>query len=220
MKTTARLLFPAAASAVALSLLSACASVGSSTGGFESAIAGVADSAIPCVVHIDVSGGDMESAPSDAPQGTAPDSPRTYSHTLMRALGSGILIDAKGYIITNNHVVENAQIITVHFFDGTERNAVVVGTDRVTDIAVIKVDGTGRAQAATFGDSDRLKVGEWVVAIGSPRGLDWTVTAGYRQRNPPHEYRGPCAGGARGFHPDRLRHQSRQQRRPSAQPQG
>ena len=68
--------------------------------------------------------------------------------------------------------------ISVHFFDGTERTAEIVGTDRITDIAVIKVNGTGRARAATFGDSNRLKVGEWVVAIGSPRGLDWTVTAG------------------------------------------
>ena len=96
----------------------------------------------------------------------------------MRALGSGILISAEGYIITNNHVVENAQTITVHFFDGTEKTAAVVGTDRVTDIAVIKVDGTGKGLAAKFGDSDRLRVGQWVVAIGSPRGLDWTVTAG------------------------------------------
>ena len=178
MKTTARLFLPAAASALALSLLSGCASTGPSAGGFENAIAGVANSAIPGVVHIDVSGGDMARAPSEAPSDTAPDSPPTTPRPSMRALGSGILISADGYIITNNHVVENAQIITVHFFDGTERNAVVVGTDRVTDIAVIKVDGTGRARAARFGDSDGLRVGEWVVAIGSPRGLDWTVTAG------------------------------------------
>ncbi|MGO9309626.1 MAG: trypsin-like peptidase domain-containing protein [Spirochaetia bacterium] len=131
---------------------------------FENAISSVADAAIPCVVHIDVLGGGQ--------------SPPTVTRLPTRALGSGILISPQGYIITNNHVVENAQAITVHFFDGTERIAEIVGTDRVTDIAVIKVNGTGRARAATFGDSDRLRVGEWVVAIGSPRGLDWTVTAG------------------------------------------
>ena len=85
----------------------------------------------------------------------------------MRALGSGILISAEGYIITNNHVVENAQTITVHFFDGTETTAAVVGTDRVTDIAVIKVDGTGKGLAAKFGDSDKVRVGSgsWQSAL-------------------------------------------------------
>jgi S1-C subfamily serine protease len=96
----------------------------------------------------------------------------------MRALGSGIVMDSAGDIITNNHVVENADSITVHFHDGTQHPARLVGSDRFTDIAVIKVDGIGGARVARFGDSDRLRVGEWVVAIGSPRGLDWTVTAG------------------------------------------
>ncbi len=159
------------ASVLVLFCLFACASVGSAVknpapdpGSFENAISSVADIAIPCVVHIDVSGSGQSRS--------------TISRPPTRALGSGILISPQGYIITNNHVVQNAQSITVHFFDGTEQTASIVGTDRITDIAVIKVSGTGRARAATFGDSDRLKVGEWVVAIGSPRGLDWTVTAG------------------------------------------
>ncbi|MFI5368605.1 MAG: trypsin-like peptidase domain-containing protein [Spirochaetia bacterium] len=170
VKGSARVLSAAAASMCILCCLCSCASIGISgrnslpdVGGFENAISSVADSAIPCVVHIDVSGAALERSPSRPP---------------MRALGSGILISEEGYIITNNHVVQNAQTITVHFFDGTERIAAVVGTDRITDIAVIKVEGTGKGLAAKFGDSDRLKVGEWVVAIGSPRGLDWTVTAG------------------------------------------
>ena len=115
---------------------------------------------------------------STAPVDSSPDSSLTTARPPIRALGSGIIISAEGYIITNNHVVENAQTIVVHFFDGTQKTATVVGTDRDTDIAVIKVDGTGKGQAAKFGDSDRLRVGQWVVAIGSPRGLDWTVTAG------------------------------------------
>ena len=73
--------------------------------------------------------------------------------------------------------MENADTITVHFYDGTERPGRLVGSDRLTDIAVIKVDGIPRVRVAQLGGSDSLRVGEWVVAIGSPRGLDWTVTA-------------------------------------------
>jgi serine protease Do len=147
-------------------------------GDFENAISSVADSAIPSVVHIDVSGDGQTRIGSTAPVDPSPDSPLTLARQPTRALGSGILISAEGYIITNNHVVRNAQTIVVHFFDGTQKSAAIVGTDRDTDIAVIKVDGTGKGQAARFGDSDKLRVGQWVVAIGSPRGLDWTVTAG------------------------------------------
>ena len=104
--------------------------------------------------------------------------------------------------------MENSQSIIVHFFDGTEKNADVVGVDRMTDIAVIRVNGIGRARVATLGDSDRLRVGEWVVAIGSPRGLNWTVTAGIVSAT--HRLNvGMDAHRPLGFHPDRLLHQSR-----------
>jgi serine protease Do len=129
-------------------------------------------------VHIDVSGTTLEQVPRLGPFGLFSGAPQGISKVPMRALGSGILVSPDGLIVTNNHVVENADAITVHFFDGTERPARLVGSDRFTDIAVLKVDGTGSARVARLGDSDALRVGEWVVAIGSPRGLDWTVTAG------------------------------------------
>jgi serine protease Do len=96
-----------------------------------------------------------------------------------RGLGSGFVIDAKGLILTNNHVVENAEKITVKFSDEREFSAKVVGRDTKTDIAVIQItDGKGSFPVAPLGDSSSLKVGEWVVAMGSPFGLDNTLTAG------------------------------------------
>jgi serine protease Do len=145
---------------------------------FQDAIAAVSDSALPCVVHIDVSGTTLEQVPRLGPFGLFSGAPQGISKVPMRALGSGILVSPDGIIVTNNHVVENADTITVHFYDGTRRPARLVGSDRFTDIAVLKVEGTGSARVARMGDSDALRVGEWVVAIGSPRGLDWTVTAG------------------------------------------
>ena len=146
--------------------------------GFQDAIAAVADAALPCVVHIDVSGTALKQVPTIGPFGGFSDMPQGISKVPMRALGSGILITAEGDILTNNHVVEDADSITVHFYDGTSRPARVIGSDPFTDVAVIKVEGVGSSRVARLGDSDSLRVGEWVVAIGSPRGLDWTVTAG------------------------------------------
>ncbi|MGO9411024.1 MAG: trypsin-like peptidase domain-containing protein [Spirochaetia bacterium] len=145
---------------------------------FQDAIAAVSQSALPCVVHIEVSGTTLRQVPRIGPFGLFSDSPQGISKVPLRALGSGILVSPDGHIVTNNHVVENADTITVHFYDGTERPGRLVGSDRLTDIAVIKVDGIPRVRVARLGDSDSLRVGEWVVAIGSPRGLDWTVTAG------------------------------------------
>ncbi len=93
-------------------------------------------------------------------------------------LGSGFIIDKGGYIVTNNHVVANANTIKVILKDDTEYNAEIVGLDPVTDIALIKVDAKGNLPAVSMGSSDNLKVGEWVAAIGSPFGLEHTVTAG------------------------------------------
>jgi serine protease Do len=105
-------------------------------------------------------------------QGPGP-APRSES----RSLGSGFVISQDGYVLTNAHVVEGADEITVKFTDKREFKAKVIGADRRTDIALIKIDATG-LPAVRFGDPARLKVGEWVVAIGSPFGFENTVTAG------------------------------------------
>jgi serine protease Do len=94
-----------------------------------------------------------------------------------RSLGSGFIIAADGYILTNAHVVDAADEITVRLTDKREFKARVIGADKRTDIAVIKIDAAS-LPAVRFGDPNRLKVGEWVVAIGSPFGFDSTVTAG------------------------------------------
>jgi serine protease Do len=98
-----------------------------------------------------------------------------------RSLGSGVIVDPKGYIITNRHVVEKADRIRVRFQDdapGVQHDAKVVGTDQETDLAVIKVDIDHPLPAAKLGNSDSMQVGDWVLAVGSPFGLSETVTAG------------------------------------------
>lgn len=93
------------------------------------------------------------------------------------AAGSGFIISDDGYILTNNHVVADADEVIVSLHDQREFKAEIVGTDDATDIALLKIDG-GDLTAAELGDSDGLESGEWVLAIGSPFGLDHTVTAG------------------------------------------
>ncbi|HZP24467.1 MAG TPA: Do family serine endopeptidase [Terriglobales bacterium] len=98
-----------------------------------------------------------------------------------RSLGSGVIVDSKGYILTNNHVVEKADRIRVNLMGDPETvtyNATVIGTDPETDLAVIKIDAKKPLPAAKLGNSDSMNVGDWVLAIGSPFGLNETVTAG------------------------------------------
>ncbi|MDP7417207.1 MAG: trypsin-like peptidase domain-containing protein, partial [Desulfobacterales bacterium] len=95
-----------------------------------------------------------------------------------RSLGSGFVIDKKGFIVTNNHVIENADKIKVKLKDGKEFDAEIVGRDPNTDLALIKIESPNSLPVIELGDSNILKVGEWVVAIGSPFGLEHTVTAG------------------------------------------
>src|SRR5438132_929182 len=95
-----------------------------------------------------------------------------------RASGSGVIVDAKGYVLTNNHVIENAQDITVRLSDGRKFTAKLVGRDPKTDLAVLKVDAPALLPVAELGDSDQLRVGQWAIAIGNPFGLDRTVTVG------------------------------------------
>jgi serine protease Do len=94
-----------------------------------------------------------------------------------RGLGSGVVIDKRGYILTNNHVVEDADEVKVTFIDGKTVDGKVVGTDPKSDLAVVKVTGVD-VKAAKLGDSDKMQVGESVMAIGNPFGLDHTVTVG------------------------------------------
>jgi serine protease Do len=96
----------------------------------------------------------------------------------MNGVGSGFIIDKNGTILTNYHVVDGAQKIVVTLSDGKNYDAKVIGKDQKTDIAVIKIDAGHNLPEVTLGDSDRLEVGEWVMAIGNPFGLDHTVTSG------------------------------------------
>ncbi|MDQ6647591.1 MAG: Do family serine endopeptidase [Pseudomonadota bacterium] len=102
-------------------------------------------------------------------------SPEQQKHT---SLGSGFIISKDGYILTNNHVVDHADKVTVRLQDRRTLTAKVIGTDPTYDIALLKVDAGGDLPAVTIGDSHSLKPGQWVLAIGSPFGFDYTVTQG------------------------------------------
>ncbi len=94
------------------------------------------------------------------------------------ALGSGFIISEDGYIITNYHVIENAEVVNVVLFDNTEVEADIIGGDETTDVALIKIEPPFELDKVTFGDSDSIRVGDWVLAIGNPFGLGGSVTAG------------------------------------------
>ncbi len=96
----------------------------------------------------------------------------------VRAAGSGVIVDPRGYILTNNHVVENAAEIQVRLSDQRKFPARLVGRDPKTDLAVLKIDASRPLPVAELGDSDRLRIGQWAIAIGNPFGLDRTVTLG------------------------------------------
>ena len=104
------------------------------------------------------------------PRGSVP-SPR-------RSVGSGFIVDPSGYIVTNDHVVEDEDELTVKLSDGSEHRATVAGRDPKTDIALIKIDVDRKLPVVRLGDSAALEVGEWVLAIGNPFGLEHTVTSG------------------------------------------
>jgi serine protease Do len=94
------------------------------------------------------------------------------------ALGSGFVISEDGFIVTNNHVIEGADEITIEFFSGKKLEAKLVGTDPKTDIALLKVDAEGPLPFVTFGNSDLMRVGDWVMAMGNPLGQGFSVSAG------------------------------------------
>ena len=95
-----------------------------------------------------------------------------------RGVGSGFIISRQGYILTNNHVVEDADEIKVKLANGKEYDGKIIGRDPKTDLALVKIEGASDLQPLPMGNSDELKVGSWVVAVGSPFGLEQTVTAG------------------------------------------
>jgi serine protease Do len=152
----------------------------------STAIVQVAQQTIPAVVHIEVTQREEVTNPllpfEDDPFfqrffGIPKNMPKKFKREL-KGLGTGMVMDSKGHILTNNHVVGGATEIEVLLASGERYPARVVGTDPKTDLAVIKTSAKESLPYVTFGDSDRVKVGEWVVAIGHPRGLDQTVTQG------------------------------------------
>lgn len=163
----------------------------------SNAFAAAAKALRPSVVRIDVESGNPQAA--NRGRQTRPnlpgggDLPDIFKHFfdvepgdgpgggggVRRGTGSGVVIDSAGDVVTNRHVVENATKVTVTLSDGSEVPAKVVGTDARTDVAVVRLEKVPRGLVvARLGDSERLDVGEWVLAIGSPLGLEQTVTAG------------------------------------------
>lgn len=111
------------------------------------------------------------------PRAPSSKQPRPQERTVPRGIGSGFILSSDGYVLTNNHVVDNSNGIFVTMTSGKEYKAKVIGTDARTDIALLKIDAKD-LKPLPIGDSDKLKKGQWVLAIGSPFGLDSTVTAG------------------------------------------
>jgi len=110
-------------------------------------------------------------------QGQGP-GPSPAPERRMQSLGSGFIVDPAGYVVTNNHVIDGADEVTVTLQDNTTLKATIVGRDETGDIALLKVSSDKPLPFVSFGDSDRERVGDWVVAIGNPFGLGGTVTAG------------------------------------------
>lgn len=152
--------------------------------GVPSSFAEIAEKAEPFVVSIEAKGRVASVPPNGANR--APDTEDDVLDFLRRQtpqrpvyhVGSGFIVDRSGYIVTNNHVVAESARLTVKLDTGEEFTARVVGVDDETDLAVLKIDAGRDLPAARFGDSDKMKVGDWVLAIGSPFGLAKSVSAG------------------------------------------
>ncbi len=151
----------------------------------STAIVQIAKKNIPAVVHIEVTGQQEMAAPSLPFENDpffryffgVPKGPRKFKRET-KGLGTGMIIDGQGHILTNYHVVGGASKIDVTLSDGSKHTARLIGTDPKTDLAVVRITAKDRLPAITFGNSDKVEVGEWVIAIGHPRGLDQTVTQG------------------------------------------
>ncbi|MGJ7493964.1 DegQ family serine endoprotease [Variovorax sp. RT4R15] len=119
----------------------------------------------------------MPGVPRQGPRPNRPQQPQEEERERPRGVGSGFILTADGYVMTNAHVVEDASEVLVTLPDKREFKAKIVGADKRTDVAVVKIEGSG-LPAVKVGDISKLRVGEWVMAIGSPFGLENTVTAG------------------------------------------
>ena len=143
------------------------------------------------------------------------DSPQQQQPRTQESQGSGFIVTKDGYILTNNHVVDGADQVTVELLDHRSFKAKIIGHDPQTDVAVLKIDA-GDLPTIPLGDDSKTRVGEWALAIGNPFGLNFTVTAGIIKREgrapvPTHvAERRPVPHS--GFHPDRRRDQPRQLR--------
>jgi serine protease Do len=145
----------------------------------------------PAVVNISTEHRDTSRSEEGNPGGDPYQSPQDYHEPPARSLGSGFAINKSGYILTNDHMIENANRIMVSLKDGHQYRARLVGEDSVTDVALIKIDAPYPLPVAPLGNSDGLRVGEWVMAIGNPFGFDHTVTAGIvsaKRRSLPGNY--------------------------------
>jgi len=151
----------------------------------ESAFINVANRTLPTVVYIEVTESRVVENPLLPFQNNpffkrffgTPKMPKKFRQEV-KGLGSGVIMDAAGHILTNNHVAGGATKMEVTLADGSRLPAKLVGADPKTDLAVIKISAPGSLPHAVFGDSDKIRVGEWVVAIGAPRALEKTVTQG------------------------------------------
>ncbi len=147
----------------------------------QNAFVQIAKETVPTVVSIKVvSKGEGRNRPFDFFHFFGPDFEfKIPEPSPQEGMGSGVIITKDGYILTNNHVVEGGEkgSITVTLYDGREFKAKLIGRDKLTDLAVIKIDAND-LPVARFGNSDELQVGQWVLAIGNPLGLNLTVTAG------------------------------------------
>ncbi|HOJ12885.1 MAG TPA: Do family serine endopeptidase [Deltaproteobacteria bacterium] len=152
---------------------------------FRNVIVEVARKNIPAVVHIEVTQSQeianpfspFENDPFFRRFFNFPEGPRKFKREL-KGIGTGMIISEDGYILTNNHVVAGASQLQVILSNGRQFGAKIVGADPKTDLAVIRINADEKLPTVVFGDSDNVQVGEWVVAIGHPRGLDQTVTQG------------------------------------------
>ncbi|NOT39466.1 MAG: trypsin-like serine protease, partial [Alphaproteobacteria bacterium] len=162
--------------------------------GYMPSLADIVERVAPAVVSLkakvtsgggepDVSDEDLENLPPslrdffEKYRKGAPGGPNQRSRPRGEVQGSGFVIDSTGYIVTNAHVVANSTEIEVTFADGKKHKAKLIGRDELTDVALIKIEGS-RFPSVTFADDGRVRVGDWVLAVGNPFGLGGTVTAG------------------------------------------
>lgn len=142
---------------------------------FQNIFITLADRVKPTVVNIaPQTGGPHPSRPDEGPR----ESPRERAPEAPPGSGSGVIVDKRGFIVTNNHVVGDADEVEVRLSDKTKFTGKVVGKDPDTDLALVKIEATRDLPFATLGDSAKIKVGQWVIAVGNPFGLDRTVTVG------------------------------------------